>query len=238
MDALYRDHAEVEDRAKAIKRVGLGLLSSKSWQLNVAWVLAAAIVADVGTWTRILLLRDELELAAAETETIRRKLYHLPARLAMHARRRILHLDPSWPGRRPSARPVSTSQTSRPSPDGRPRPPRKTRADDLPHHPRPVEPGAAHQTAITAEESRSLIWAPWPANPGACAPSRSSGRRRRLDTGPSFPFGQISSKTPSQRPPSRGFTPEGVAKGAPRQVVRVYINHLSGRRRLPAPFVT
>ncbi|TWG07361.1 integrase-like protein [Streptomyces brevispora] len=75
-------------------------------------------------------------------------------------------------------------------------------------------------------------------NPGACAPSRSSGRRRRTDTGPSFLFGQFSSETPSQRPPSRGFTPEGVAKGAPSQVVRVHINHLSGSRRLPAPIVT
>ncbi|WP_436739343.1 hypothetical protein [Streptomyces sp. BBFR102] len=38
VDALYRDHAEVEDRVKAIKRVGvgLGLLPSKSWRLNVA----------------------------------------------------------------------------------------------------------------------------------------------------------------------------------------------------------
>ncbi len=32
LDALYRNHAEVEDRVKTIKRVGLGLLPSKSWQ--------------------------------------------------------------------------------------------------------------------------------------------------------------------------------------------------------------
>ncbi|MET7456923.1 hypothetical protein ABZT03_34570 [Streptomyces sp. NPDC005574] len=30
LDALYRDHAEVEDRVKAIKRIELGLLPSKS----------------------------------------------------------------------------------------------------------------------------------------------------------------------------------------------------------------
>jgi hypothetical protein len=97
VDALYRDHAEVEDRVKAIKRVGLGLLPSKSWQLNVAWVLAAALAADLDAWTRLLLLRDEPELAAAEPETIRRKLYHLPARFTAHARRRTLHLDRTWP---------------------------------------------------------------------------------------------------------------------------------------------
>jgi hypothetical protein len=36
-------------------------------------------------------------LAAAEPETIRRKLHHLPARLTTHARRRTLHLDCTWP---------------------------------------------------------------------------------------------------------------------------------------------
>ncbi|WPW19189.1 hypothetical protein [Streptomyces sp. HNS054] len=31
LNALYRDHAGVEDRIKAIKRLGFGLLPSKSW---------------------------------------------------------------------------------------------------------------------------------------------------------------------------------------------------------------
>jgi hypothetical protein len=97
VDALYRDHAEVEDRVKAIKRVGLGLLPSKSWQLNAAWVLAATLACDLDAWTRLLLLHDEPELAAAQPETIRMKLYHLPARLTSHARRRTLHLDRTWP---------------------------------------------------------------------------------------------------------------------------------------------
>ncbi|MET7456924.1 hypothetical protein ABZT03_34575 [Streptomyces sp. NPDC005574] len=55
-------------------------------------MLAATIAADLDAWTRLLLLHDEPELAAAEPETIRRKLYHLPARLTAHARRRTLHL--------------------------------------------------------------------------------------------------------------------------------------------------
>jgi hypothetical protein len=97
VDCLYRDHAEVEDRVKAIKQVGLGLLPSKSWQLNSAWILAATIAADLDAWTRLLLLRDEPELQRAEPETIRTKLYHLPARLTAHARRRTLHLDRAWP---------------------------------------------------------------------------------------------------------------------------------------------
>ncbi|MFD8393478.1 transposase [Streptomyces sp. NPDC059680] len=96
IDCLYRDHAEVEDRVKAIK-VGLGLLPSKSWQLNAAWVLAATLAADLDAWTRLLVLHDEPDLAKAEPETTRMKLYHLPARLTAHARRRTLHLDRTWP---------------------------------------------------------------------------------------------------------------------------------------------
>ncbi|MEU1276485.1 hypothetical protein [Streptomyces sp. NPDC005799] len=93
VDALYRDHAEVQDRVKAINRVGLGLLPSKSWQLNAAWVVAATITADLDAYTRLLLLHDEPDLAAAQPETIRIKLYHPPARLTAHARRRTPHLD-------------------------------------------------------------------------------------------------------------------------------------------------
>ncbi|WP_370155883.1 transposase [Streptacidiphilus sp. EB129] len=96
VDALYRDHAEVEDRVKAIKRVGLGLLPSKSWEINTAWVLAATIAADLDAWMRLLLLHDNPELAKAEPETIRSKLYHLPARVTAHARSRTVHLDRSW----------------------------------------------------------------------------------------------------------------------------------------------
>ena len=97
VDALYRDHAEVEDRVKAIKRVGLGLLPSTSFQLNTAWILAATLAADLDAWTRLLLLHDEPELATAQPETIRTKLHHLPARLTTHARKHTLHLDRAWP---------------------------------------------------------------------------------------------------------------------------------------------
>lgn len=85
--------AELRER----RQVGLGLLPSKSWQLNTAWVLAATLAADLDAWTRLPLLHDEPELARAEPAAIRIKLYHLPARLTAHARRRILRLDHARP---------------------------------------------------------------------------------------------------------------------------------------------
>jgi hypothetical protein len=59
--------------------VSLHLLPSKSWQFDTAWVLVADIAADLDAWMRLLLLQNELELAAAEPETIRTQTYYLPA---------------------------------------------------------------------------------------------------------------------------------------------------------------
>ncbi|WP_256340436.1 transposase [Streptomyces sp. 2231.1] len=124
IDALYRDHAEVEDRVKAIKRVGLGLLPSKSWQLNAAWVLAATIAADIDAWIRLLVLRDEPELATAEPETIRMKLYHLPPGSPPTPAGAPCTWTAPGPGPPRSPPPGSGPPGFRPSPDGRP-PPRR-----------------------------------------------------------------------------------------------------------------
>lgn len=97
LDVLHRDHAEVEDRVRTNKAMGLALLPSKSWQVNRAWVLTANLAADLDAWPRLLALHDDGELARAEPETMRFRLFHLPARLVRHARRRILRLERTWP---------------------------------------------------------------------------------------------------------------------------------------------
>lgn len=109
---------------KGIKRVGVGLLPSKSWQMNAAWVPAATIAAGLDAWMRLLLLHDEPELVVAEPQTIRMKLHHLPARLTAHARSRTVHPDLTWPdlaqGRQRWPPPGSEPTSFRPAPDGRP----------------------------------------------------------------------------------------------------------------------
>src|SRR5690242_18754791 len=52
-------------------------------------MLAANLAADVDAWVRLLALHDIDGLADAEPDTMRFRLYHLPARLADHARRRM-----------------------------------------------------------------------------------------------------------------------------------------------------
>jgi hypothetical protein len=97
IDVLHRSHATVEDRVRTNKAMGLHNLPSKTWTVNLGWVLAANIAADLDAWTRLLGLHDDAELGRAEPQTLRYCLWHLPARLVTHARRRILKISATWP---------------------------------------------------------------------------------------------------------------------------------------------
>jgi hypothetical protein len=97
LDALHRDHAEVEDRVRTNKAMGLRNLPSKSWEVNCGWMLTANLAADLHAWVRLLALHDHPDLASAEPDTMRFRLYHLPARLTKHARRRWLRIEATWP---------------------------------------------------------------------------------------------------------------------------------------------
>lgn len=97
IDALHRHHAVVEDRVRTNKAMGLHNLPAKSWTLNRSWMLAANVAADLDAWLRLLVLHDHDELADAEPQTMRMRIYHQAGRLARHARIRRLRLDASWP---------------------------------------------------------------------------------------------------------------------------------------------
>ena len=98
IDVLQRDHATVEtDGVRTAKAMGLRNLPSKSWQVNRGWALAANIAADLAAWNRLLGFHDQEELRDAEPDTLRYRVWHLPARLVRHARKRILKISPDWP---------------------------------------------------------------------------------------------------------------------------------------------
>jgi len=102
IDVLHRDHATVETSGvRTAKAMGLRNLPSKTWQVNAGWVLAANIAADLAAWTRLLGHCDDPELRDADPETLRYRIWHLPARLARHARQRILAISPGWPWAQP-----------------------------------------------------------------------------------------------------------------------------------------
>jgi hypothetical protein len=97
IDVVHREHAVVETGGvRTAKAMGLRNLPSKNWQVNVGWVLAANIAADLTAWTRLLGLHDD-ELRDADPDTLRYRIWHLPARLARHARQRTLAISASWP---------------------------------------------------------------------------------------------------------------------------------------------
>jgi hypothetical protein len=94
---LHREHAVVEDQVRTNKAMGLRTLPSKTWQVNCGWVLAANIAAGLAAWCRLPGLYDCGELKDAEPDTLRYRLFSLPARLARHARARVLKISRTWP---------------------------------------------------------------------------------------------------------------------------------------------
>src|SRR2546429_2539275 len=72
-------------------------ITSKTWQVNCGWVLAANLAADLVAWCRLLGLYDCEDLKDAEPDTLRYRLLTLPARLVRHARARVLKISRTWP---------------------------------------------------------------------------------------------------------------------------------------------
>jgi len=98
IDVAHREHAVVETGGvRTAKAMGLRNLPSKSWQVNRGWVIAANIAADLTAWTRLLGLCDDPNLREADPETLRYRIWHIPARLARHARERVLKISSDWP---------------------------------------------------------------------------------------------------------------------------------------------
>jgi hypothetical protein len=98
IDVVHREHAVVETSGvRTAKAMGLRNLPSKAWQVNCGWVLAANIAADLTAWTRLLGVCDEEDLREADPDTLRYRVWHIPARLARHARERVLKISTDWP---------------------------------------------------------------------------------------------------------------------------------------------
>lgn len=98
LDVLYRHRGGAAEQAvRTGKALGLHNLPSKTWNVNLGWIIAANIANDLHAYTRLLALDEHSDLARATPDTLRFRLWHLPARLATHARRRILKIPADWP---------------------------------------------------------------------------------------------------------------------------------------------
>jgi Transposase DDE domain group 1 len=95
LEALHRQHAEVEDRVKTLKATGAGHLPFHSFKANAAWFELALTAHDIMVWTQQLLLDGEH--ASAEPKRLRYRILHVAGQITRHARRTTLHLPGDWP---------------------------------------------------------------------------------------------------------------------------------------------
>jgi Transposase DDE domain group 1 len=95
LEALHRQHAEVEDRVKTLKATGAGHLPFHSFQANAAWLELALSAHDILVWTQLLTLDGEH--AISEPKRLRYRILHVAGQITRHARRITLHLPADWP---------------------------------------------------------------------------------------------------------------------------------------------
>jgi hypothetical protein len=97
-DKTHRGHAVIEQVHADLKGSALAHLPSGVFTANAAWLVLAVIAFNLTRAAGSLAAPD---LAKATTATLRRKLVHVPCRIATSARRITLHLPRDWPWERP-----------------------------------------------------------------------------------------------------------------------------------------
>jgi hypothetical protein len=94
-DQSHRRHAIIENVHADLKASALAHLPSGVFNANAAWLVCAVMAFNL---TRAAAtLTKTTALAKATTATIRRKLIHVPARIATSARQLRLHMPTDWP---------------------------------------------------------------------------------------------------------------------------------------------
>lgn len=93
-DRIHRKHAIIEQVNADLKDSALAHLPSSVFAANSAWLVAAAMAYNL---TRAAGILAAGSFARARTGTIRRKIVHVPARIAQSARKIRLRLPEAWP---------------------------------------------------------------------------------------------------------------------------------------------
>ena len=95
LDVHMRAHAHVEDHIRRLKESGASRFPFVDIDANRAWLAVVCFADALVRWFQLLCLTGPL--AAAEPKTLRWSLWHAPARLVHHARRRIVRILDGWP---------------------------------------------------------------------------------------------------------------------------------------------
>jgi hypothetical protein len=95
LDVHMRAHARVEDHIKRLKESGAARFPFCDVGANRAWLAVVCFADALVRWFQLLCLTGTL--AAAEPKLLRWTLWHTPARLVHHARRRVVRILDGWP---------------------------------------------------------------------------------------------------------------------------------------------
>ena len=110
LDVHMRAHAHVEDHIRRLKDSGANRFPFTDIDANRAWLAVVCFADDLVRWFQLLCLTGAL--AVAEPKTLRWGLWHTPARLVHHARRRIVRILDGWPTTDRCSTPTSASRSS------------------------------------------------------------------------------------------------------------------------------
>jgi hypothetical protein len=95
LDVHMRAHAHVEDHIRRLKDSGAQRFPFVDIDAKCAWLAVVCFADALVRWFQLLCLTGAL--AVAEPKTLRWGLWHAPARLVHHARRRIVRILDGWP---------------------------------------------------------------------------------------------------------------------------------------------
>ena len=93
-EAAHRDHAIIEAVFADLKNGPLAHAPSGKFTANAAWLALAGIAFNL---TRAAARLASATLGKARTQTVRRTLIQVAARIANQARTWLLHLPRDWP---------------------------------------------------------------------------------------------------------------------------------------------
>jgi hypothetical protein len=96
LELRHRRRARVEDRIRAAKDTGLRNLPLHGLDQNRIWQAVIALACEITAWTQMLALPRHAA-RRWEPKRLRLRLFSLPAQLARHARRIVLHLPTHAP---------------------------------------------------------------------------------------------------------------------------------------------
>jgi hypothetical protein len=95
LDVHMRAHAHCEDSLKRLKDSGAARFPFCDVDANRAWLAVVCFADALVRWFQLLCLTGAL--AVAEPKALRWGLWHAPARVVRHARRRIVRILDGWP---------------------------------------------------------------------------------------------------------------------------------------------